>query len=76
MRLDPKILKETCREVAIWRRSGIMIGTFMLARERALVEFVKNVCEISRGQGLLHQHDTLGQYILMDFMKRKTRKVR
>ena len=27
-----------------------MINTFMLARERSLVEFVKRVCEISRGK--------------------------
>jgi Ca-activated chloride channel homolog len=75
MGLDPKILKETYREVAICRRSGIMINTFMLARERALVEFVKKVCEISRGKAYFTSTMTLGQYILMDFMKRKTRKV-
>ena len=75
MGLDPKILKETYREVAICRRSGIMINTFMLARERALVEFVKKVCEISRGKAYFTSTMTLGQYILMDFMRRKTRKV-
>ncbi len=76
MGLDPRILKETYREVAICRRSGIMINTFMLARERALVEFVKKVCEISRGKAYFTSTMTLGQYILMDFMRRKTRKVR
>jgi Ca-activated chloride channel family protein len=75
MGLDPRILKETYREVAVCRRSGIMINTFMLARERALVEFVKRVCEISRGKAYFTSTMTLGQYILMDFMRRKTRKV-
>jgi Ca-activated chloride channel family protein len=75
MGLDPKILKETYREVAICRRSGIMINTFMLARERALVEFVKKVCEISKGKAYFTTTMTLGQYILMDFLRRKTRKV-
>jgi Ca-activated chloride channel family protein len=75
MGLDPKILKETYREVAICRRSGILINTFMLARERALVEFVKKVCEIARGKAYFTSTMTLGQYILMDFMRRKTRKV-
>ncbi len=75
MGLDPRILKETYREVAICRRSGIMINTFMLARERALVEFVKRVCEISRGKAYFTTTMTLGQYILMDFMRRKTRKI-
>ena len=38
--LDPKILQATFREVAACRKAGIMINTFMLARERSLVAFV------------------------------------
>ncbi len=76
MGLDPRILKATYREVAICRRAGIMINTFMLARERALVEFVKKVCEISKGKAYFTNTMTLGQYILMDFMRRKTRTVK
>ncbi len=75
MGLDPVILKETYREVSICRRAGIMINTFMLARERMLIEFVKKVCEISRGKAYFTNTVTLGQYILMDFMRRKTRRV-
>ncbi|HEX9579550.1 MAG TPA: VWA domain-containing protein [Gemmatimonadales bacterium] len=75
MGLDPRILQETYREVAMCRRAGIMINTFMLARERLLVEFVKRVCEIARGKAYFTSTMTLGQYILMDFMRRKTRKV-
>jgi Ca-activated chloride channel family protein len=75
MGLDPRILKATYREVSICRRSGIMINTFMLARERSLVEFVKKVCEIAKGKAYFTSAMTLGQYILMDFMRRKTRRV-
>ncbi len=75
MGLDPRILRETFREVANCKRSGIMINTFMLAREHSLVQFVKKVCEISRGKAYFTTTVTLGQYILMDFMRRKTRKV-
>ena len=74
--LDPHIIKQTYREVSICKRAGIMINTFMLAKERALVEFIKHVCEISRGKAYFTNSITLGQYILMDFMKRKTRRVR
>lgn len=76
MGLDPRILRETYREVAICRRQGIMINTFMLARERMLVEFVKQVCAIARGKAYFTNTMTLGQYILMDFLRRKTRRVR
>jgi Ca-activated chloride channel family protein len=73
--MDPRILRETFREVSACKRAGIMINTFMLARERMLVEFVKRVCEISRGKAYFTNTMTLGQYILMDFMKRKVRRV-
>ena len=73
--LDATVIAETLREVADCRRSGVMINTFMLARDRALVEFVKRVCEISRGKAYFTSTMTLGQFILMDFLRRKTRKV-
>jgi Ca-activated chloride channel family protein len=73
--LDPKILQATYREVALCKRSNIMINTFMLARDRSLVDFVKKVSEICRGKAYFTTTMTLGQFILMDFMKRKTKKV-
>jgi Ca-activated chloride channel family protein len=75
MGLDPRILEATFREVTNCKRSNVMINTFMLARERSLVQFVKKVCEISRGKAYFTNTMTLGQYILMDFMHRKTRRV-
>ena len=75
MGLDPQILQATYREVALCRRSGIMINTFMLARDRSLVEFVKQVASICRGKAYFTNTMTLGQFILMDFMRRKTRRV-
>jgi Ca-activated chloride channel family protein len=73
--LDATVIAQTLREVADCRRAGIMINTFMLARDRALVEFVKQVSAISRGKAYFTTTMTLGQFILMDFLRRKTRKV-
>jgi Ca-activated chloride channel family protein len=75
MGLDAFVIRETLREVADCRRAGIMINTFMLARDRALVEFVKHVSSISRGKAYFTNTMTLGQYILMDFLRKKTRRV-
>ncbi|MBA3342197.1 MAG: VWA domain-containing protein [Gemmatimonadaceae bacterium] len=75
MGLDLAVVSETLKEVANCRRASIMINTFMLARDRALVEFVKKVSEISRGKAYFTNTMTLGQFILMDFLRRKTRKV-
>jgi Ca-activated chloride channel family protein len=75
MGLDAMVAAQTLREVADCRRCGIMINTFMLARDRALVEFVKRVAAISRGKAYFTNTMTLGQFILMDFLRRKTRRV-
>ena len=73
--LDLSVIAKTLEEVAACRKSGIMINTFMLARDRALVEFVKRMSEISKGKAYFTTTMTLGQFILMDFLKRKTKKV-
>ncbi len=75
MGLDAMVAAHTLREVATCRRAGIMINTFMLARDRSLVEFVKRVAAISRGKAYFTNTMTLGQFILMDFLRRKTRRV-
>jgi Ca-activated chloride channel family protein len=73
--LDPRIVKATFAEVAACRRSNIMINTFMLARDRQLVEFIKQVSRICRGKAYFANPMTLGQFLLMDFLKGKTRRV-
>jgi len=75
MGLDAYVLQETLKQVTDCRRSGIMINTFMLARDRALVEFVKMVSSITRGRAYFTNTMTLGHFILMDFLKRKTKTV-
>jgi Ca-activated chloride channel family protein len=74
--LDPRVIKETLREVAACRKAGILINTFMLARDPALVQFVAKVCEMARGKAYFTNTMTLGQYVMRDFLKRKSRKVR
>ena len=75
MGLDAWVLQETLKEVTDCRRSGIMVNTFMLARDPALVQFVKMVSSITRGRAYFTNTMSLGQFILMDFLKRKTRMV-
>ncbi|MGQ0813726.1 MAG: vWA domain-containing protein [Gemmatimonadota bacterium] len=74
--LDPKVVRETMREVAACRKQGILINTFMLARDPALVHFVAQVCEMARGKAYFTNTMTLGQYVMRDFLKRRTRRVR
>ncbi len=73
--LDPFIVSETIAEVAACRKSNIMINTFMLARDYELVAFVRRVAEICRGKAYFTTPYTLGQYVLMDYMDKKTRTI-
>lgn len=73
--LDPMIIEETFAEVTNCRRAGIMINTFMLARDYELVSFVRQVAAICRGKAYFTTPHTLGQYVLMDYMDKKTKTV-
>jgi Ca-activated chloride channel family protein len=73
--LDPYVLRETFAEVATCRRAGIMINTFMLARDYDLVAFVRRVAQICHGKAYFTTPYTLGQYVLMDYLTRKTRTI-
>ncbi len=73
--LDPTIIRETFAEVANCRRAGIMINTFMLARDYELVSFVRRVAAVCRGKAYFTTPYTLGRYVLMDYMDKKTKTV-
>ena len=76
MGLDPLIISHTLKEAAECRRSGILINTFMLTNDHYLVEFVKQLTEIANGKAYFTDSGQLGQYVMMDFMKRKRRPIR
>jgi Ca-activated chloride channel homolog len=73
--LDPFIVSETFAEVAACRKAGILINTFMLARDQDLVSFVRRVAQICHGKAYFTTPGTLGRYVLMDYMDKKTRTV-
>ncbi len=73
--LDPLVISKTLEEVNRCKRQGILINTFMLASDYGLVNFVQKVTELCRGKAYFTTPYTLGQYLLMDYMNRKTRTV-
>ena len=73
--LDPLVVSETLQEVSKCKRAGILINTFMLASEYGLVQFVQKVTEMCRGKAYFTTPYTLGQYLLMDYMSRKTKTI-
>ncbi|HME09158.1 MAG TPA: hypothetical protein VKG25_19020 [Bryobacteraceae bacterium] len=73
--LDPLVISKTLEEVNRCKRQGILINTFMLASDYGLVNFVQKVTELCRGKAYFTTPYNLGQYLLMDYMNRKTRTV-
>ncbi|MGH9686114.1 MAG: vWA domain-containing protein [Candidatus Acidiferrales bacterium] len=73
--LDPLVVTQTIEEVAKCKRAGILINTFMLARDYSLVQFVQKITELCHGKAYFTTPYTLGQYLLMDYVDRKTRQI-
>ena len=73
--LAPLVLSETLEEVARCRRSGILINTFMLATDPGLVQFVQRVSAMCKGKAYFTTPQTLGNYLMMDFLNRKMKTV-
>ncbi len=73
--LDPIVIRETFSEVSACARAGILINTFMLARDYDLVAFVRRVASMCRGKAYFTTPQSLGQYVLMDYLDKKTRTI-
>ena len=73
--LDPLVVSQTLDEVSKCKRAGILINTFMLASDYGLVHFIQKVTELCRGKAYFTTPYNLGQYLLMDYMQKKTRTI-
>ncbi|HET6840096.1 MAG TPA: VWA domain-containing protein [Candidatus Angelobacter sp.] len=73
--LDPLVVTQTLEEVSRCKRAGILINTFMLASDYGLVQFVQQVTAMCRGKAYFTTPQTLGQYLLMDYMSRKMKTI-
>jgi Ca-activated chloride channel family protein len=76
MGLDPFVMAETFKEVQACRKAGVMINTFMLASDYYLVEFVKEMTAMTHGKAYFANPNNLSQFVLMDFLKRRTSRVK
>jgi Ca-activated chloride channel homolog len=73
---DPFVMDATFKEVQACRKAGIMINTFMLASDYYLVEFVKQMSAMTNGKAYFANPNNLSQFVLIDFLKRRTSRVR
>jgi len=73
---DPFVMAETFKEVQACRKAGIMINTFMLASDYYLVDFVKQMTAMTNGKAYFANPSNLSQFVLIDFLRRRTRRIR
>ena len=67
--------QETLREVERVTRQGVVINTFMLDDSPSLRAFVERMTRINRGRALFTRPDRLGEYLLVDYIARKRKRV-
>jgi uncharacterized protein with von Willebrand factor type A (vWA) domain len=70
-----RTISETLREVQRCTKEGITINTFMLERSRALADFVAHLTRLNRGRAFYASPEHLGEYVLVDFVSRRTKRV-
>jgi uncharacterized protein with von Willebrand factor type A (vWA) domain len=70
-----RTMQSTLREVGRATKEGIVINTFMLERSRYLSEFVDLMSRINRGRAFYVEPENLGEYVLVDYVSKKTKRV-
>ena len=73
---DPYVMEATFNEVQACCKAGIMINTFMLASDYYLVEFVKQMTAMTNGKAYFANPGNLSQFVLMDFLRRRTSRIK
>lgn len=72
---SPRTIQLTLREARSCAQKGIVINTFMLENDRFLSAFVTQMARINRGRVFFTSPDTLGQYLLADYISNKRRRL-
>lgn len=68
---DERIVNRTLDEAVVCRRRGIVITTFMVARDPSLQRFVERLTERNRGRAYFSAPDDLGSFLLVDFIRNR-----
>ena len=71
-----RTIQETLREVVRCTRENITINTFMLERSYYMADFVEQMTKINRGRAFYATPEALGEYILVDYVASKRKRIR
>lgn len=73
--ISMRAAQETLKEVERITRRGVTINTFMLDDSPSLRGFVERMTRINKGRALYTRPDRLGQYLLVDYLGKKRKRV-
>jgi uncharacterized protein with von Willebrand factor type A (vWA) domain len=73
--ISMRAAQETLKEVERVTKRGIVINTFMLDDSPSLRAFVERMTRINKGRALYTRPDRLGEYLLVDYIGKKRKKV-
>ena len=71
-----RTIQETMREVVRCTRDRIVINTFMLERSYYMADFVEQMTKINKGRAFYATPEALGEYILVDYVASKTKRLK
>jgi uncharacterized protein with von Willebrand factor type A (vWA) domain len=70
-----RTLVETLKEVKRCTRQGITINTFMLGQDYYMERFVNEITKINRGRAFFTSPENIGDYILVDYLSNRRKKI-
>ena len=70
-----RTIQETLKEVRRCTQEGIVINTFMLETSYHLMDFVDKLTRINRGRAFYTTPDRLGEYVLVDYLHNRRKRV-
>ena len=70
-----RTIQETLKEVKRCTREGITINTFMLESSSYLLDFVDQMTKINRGRAFYTTPDKLGEFVLVDYLTNRRKRV-
>jgi uncharacterized protein with von Willebrand factor type A (vWA) domain len=71
----PEAMLQTLREVKRATRENITINVFMLWDDPTLKHFVNQMATINRGRAFFTSPDDLGEYVLLDYLNNRQKRV-
>ena len=71
-----KTIMETLKEARRCTQENILINTFMLENNYQLIDFVDKMTRINRGRAFYSSPDKLGEYILVDYVSNRKKRVK